>query len=642
MPKLEQERGEYKGQTTNKGIQQRLVDKLFRYWEGHGAPKVVREQLLDLLQQQHGGISGFYRRLRYEFPDFEQQTGISHELLIHREQANMVPSYHEVVSVVGKLFSGSNQVGRALRALRQSQARIAWTESKTAQLTEQRGLEPPLVSLLITLEVYLAEHMGCHFSGATLQEHFGATTPFRVSQLNTNRLITGRTIEWDAIAAVAEQVLAPDQYEAVQEGWEQTMAADAARPSFAKEFFRCKNARGIAMRDLADALGIRAPEERGKGCKPDRVQRYRRSSGIRHAVVEGSGFFDQVSIRALIALVAEDERDDLETLFRDERRRFYQRSGSTLTGDRLELTIARELNGTTPEQIAEEHLSNKRHTASDTRSLAQRIRRIEWGYVREDQLHPGELESLHYAIDTIGSRRSAEAIARRPQKGVELLSSAEFTTIPEAVKTLFQAGGGLVPLHRLLRDSTNDPRYRLGTNRLRGMRHSTCCPPLPILEHMLHTMGVELSEDVRRDWYAQFPPSLLQRKQFPLTRPLSRLLVTLIHAHHVDLPEFCEERLPGISESTVRRTINLIQKGEKTDWRYVAQILTAAEVGEDSILWRLAELLAEGKSARAAVRALRRRLAKEKLDLHPANLPGLTWREIGVKPPVHSPPSSPA
>ncbi|MBI3618478.1 hypothetical protein HY213_00405 [Candidatus Peregrinibacteria bacterium] len=599
-----------------------ILARVLAFWRKQGIVREIREQLLELLQEEHGGLGGFYQRLMYEVgPErFTAFSGIDLQKLSHHKARATVPPYLTVQSIVQKLFGGRNR-DDALHATRLHQGQNAWSNEKRQQLRE-RTLEETLADFLIALEIHVAEEHGKILAGPLLWKKLG------MNQQAANDLMNGKLVPWDVVQHLAHSVLPEERRRALAVAWNDAWKTEQGRITFEKEFHHVRELRHIQLAELAYAQDIRDSKDRGKSHAIERKQNYRKSAAIRRSIREG-GFFDQACIRTQIGLVAGDEETEkrLLELFFLERERHYRRSGSDTSGIGLRLRISRECNGTTPIQVAEELC---RKHPSDASRLATRLARIEWGYIPEEETHRKEIAGMLRAIDAIGYQKLASARSRQRRPGVIPEHCLHAATVREAAALPAEGLRGFRHLSDRVRENASDVRWMLGPGRLRRIASGEDCPPLPLVRTMLEACGTSLSEEVMADWFVHFPLHLQSRRRLPLTKPLPRLLLTLIHAHAITIGDFCRERIPDMHQATALQTIQRLERGERPHWHYLSQILTAAEESPRSLAWNLAQALYENNDDVAkALKHVRLLLRKQHLNVHPFHLPGLTPEELG-------------
>lgn len=609
---------------------------LLQYFESQEVDEAVREQLLDLYQQHRGGgLWGFLRKLGIEHADFEKQTGIAHSRIIQAESRNRLLSYAELHDAVHALYPAKENKHTSRRNRRFAEARTAWSVSKGAQLRE-RTLEEPLIDFLVALEVHCKEQWGDHLSGVTLTEHCGMHTQFRMPDLLINEIITGELPSWQRITRLAATVLPADRMNDVRDAWLECEGESAKRITLQQAFNHIRTARGITVKDLAEAHGIQSPEQRGKTLKTDnRKQKYRWDREV-HNPMDKGGFFAQTSARGTVGCIArtQEEWNALRQLFEEGRRRFYRRSGSELRGEILEMRIAQEWNGVSAEQMHQE-FNKERKRAQQSVPPLDRIKRVAWGYVAPES---GELCCYRNLIEKLGQTRESTVVSRLRVDDDPLENFEDVSSVTEMISKLAESAKGFKRFDERVNDHAGDVRaLHVRSNRLSRIAKGLELPALPLLEHIASSFNVDMPDAVRRDWFARYPAELQTRTRAPLSKPLPRMLTTLIYAGHLSINDFLAERLPGVT--TVPYTVNGLENKERIAWKNVSQILSARDVASDSPQWKFAEaLFGNGGDVAKALRAVRGDLRDADQDVHPMNLPGMTPEELGIIP---SPASKP-
>ena len=611
-------------------VRRENIATLVASWSKHHISQDVCDQLLDIFQEHYGGIHGLYRRLQFECGSkrFEQKTGLSSGSLSRRTKSHTVPSYHEVHTIIQTLFAGSTV--KTLRDRRTLQAQHVWREEKQSQLTE-RELEHPLTQFLIALEIFCAEKYTSVLSGPTLTNRLPKT--LQLTSYAARSLINGQLIPWEKVEHLAKKVLQKEEYATVKEAWLEAWDTEQQRTTFESLFRKTMKEYGVHMRDISYALNILDSQDRGTARKKDvdRKLPFRESANLSH-VLSGGSFYDQATARAMVAALTEDEneQDALHEAFRDERRRFYRRSGSDLQGERLEMTIDREWNGVTPECLAETVLRAQPQSSEDMPTLAKRIRRIEWGTARADEVKKGEVSMLREKTWQAGEdpvqriparQRRADAVPRH-------LLDVHFSSIADAIGMLRKGTGSYDKISEIIRAHTSDPQLFVGTTNLPRIEKTGFVPPWPVLQSLCDACGLTKIEGMRRNWHELFPEQLWTRDRLPLARPLPRLLTTLVYRTEPSLNRFSQER--GVPYGQVRHTIAVLENGGWPDWSpNVINILSAADIKRSSVEWRLAQYLYENDDdVSGAVSMLSRQLKREGKDIHPVHLPGITLSEL--------------
>ena len=178
----------------------------------------------------------------------------------------------------------------------------------------------------------------------------------------------------------------------------------------------------------------------------------------------------------------------------------------------------------------------------------------------------------------------------------------------------------------------NDRQW-LRSNLITRMAEGKFVPALPPLRVMAKsTIDVLLTQDVVRDWHAQFPHQLKKGAMDigTFTQPLPRVLCTLLATKEASAIRFFEDRVPGIVPTQGTKMLRDLEEGKPIEWKYIHKILLATGVLPGQIPYRLAKALHDcGTGGTDAVLAeLVPVLQQQNLDIHPVNLPGLTLEEL--------------
>ncbi|MBI3618477.1 hypothetical protein HY213_00400 [Candidatus Peregrinibacteria bacterium] len=599
---------------------------ILRFWEKQGIVSGIREQLLELLEEDRGGgFEGFYRKICIEcgVDAFERAAGINIGTLWGREQGEVVPALAEVVRIVRELYAGNGAEQEKKHRLRLEQGTRIWTREKTARYT-QRTLEQPLQRLLIGAERQMGS-AGETLNGKTMSRWFD------LQSKTANGILNGDILPWDAIESIARRVIPAKELGAFYTAWRTLVVQDKKRQSFTTAWERARDEHGWNNQELAYCLNITPPEQRTEGYKKTRKEGFRPSSVIRK-MMQANGLSTLAPPRALVDLVCDDDREltaQLRALFHADRERHYLRGGEGAKGKGLILRIAREFNGVSPGQLA----SSLRADAADATLLREQIIETERGNVETRFLSETIMQTLLRLTEDLGQKRSEKALNRRRRKGELPIHCQRGTTVAQTVLLLREGMGNYDFLTEAIQRKTGDRSRSMSAPMLRRIAEERACPPLPMLKSLLESCGAEITPETERDWYARFPETLLKEGFGHIgqsRRPLCRLLLTLIHAQEISAKAFSASRFPELYHGTLAKLLRGIEDGIHPAWVQVETVLTAAEVMPGSIPWKLAELLyGNHDDIQAALSQLRPQLARQGLRVEPASLPGLTWKELG-------------
>lgn len=598
------------------------MTRVLDYWEQHGIAFGIRNQLLQLLEKKHGGgTMGFYRKLAYEIgPDvFDTTTELTPTILSHRKIISTVPPYLEVFSTVQQLYRGRGKNQTALRNLRASEGKDAWISEKEAQL-QKRELEECYRDLLINLEVYMAEQRGHLLTTDNVRKEMGKG--HNLPAETARNLLNGVWMPWDSVRDTVHLVVPDAERASIQREWDALWEREQSRVTFADTWHRHREMQNISGVDLIYAAGITDSHVRGTNAIDlgDRVGGFHAYEVIRHVIEEGR-VNDQISARALVALVTEskEEAEALKKQYYANKKRFHTRSGHLARGERLDLRIWRHYNGVSQDALARYMLPDANE--QEILTYRSRLSNIETHVIPDDALEPGELKKIRAAITSIGDQTVCDALSRRRWQSIPTHCTA-FRSVSDVITLLAEAHRGKSNLIDALRQNgaswSNKYLSKVGAG--------SVCPDFPKIKKIITTFDLEVPEAVERDWYVRYADQLSTQ----YARALPRLLMTLIHYHEPSVRDFQRERCSDVSDSAHVQVISGLEAGQWPAWHpRVTRILSAAEITRDSVIWRFAEhLYHHDDHIEKALESVAAQMKREQKDLHPIHLPGITLAEL--------------
>lgn len=629
--------------------------RLLAFWKEQGISTGVREQLLDLLtcprllalgegspdllaaiqhirtQADHvlgtKDLNGFYHRVGYERGHTLAEKNVPHlyNTIWQREKTGTVPDCLEVVRLVDTLYAGRAKEMRGLHALRRAQGEALWVEAKRNQYHE-RTLEPPLATFLVEMERRLATEHGVTLTSQALREQCG------FGHLHAERLIQCELIEGKVIEHLAKAWMPPRPCKAFLEQWNHAYAQEQGRVSFGFLANQAMDEQGYTTSEVAKLLNVRPPEERGTAKKKTRrSQRYRPDNEVR-AIMYQNRMSGQVSVEALIQVLARDDThaEELRRAYAVERERHFLRSGHWLKGEGLKMRVLRELANVPTQELArnflpEEHLDDP----SIIRATSVELQRLERGEGKHHRIEHAEVLPV---LTGIASERGEEALARVNQLDAMDEALKRFTTVQEMAGNLITAMRGAKFVSEAMRNIARNNAEWLRADLVTKMAAGDFVSGLPSLRTMAKgTIDAVLPPEVIRDWHERFPEQLCDEAMHfgTVRRVLPRVLCTMIASKEETPMEFFRKRVPNIVPTIGTKQLRELEEGEIGAWPFLHRCLLAAGVQPGSVPYRLVRGLHEHKGdLQTVLSALVSALQREKREIHPINLPGLRVKEL--------------
>ena len=612
-------------QTGDYWSERNMFTRVLECWSAYGVADDVREQLLDLLQQKHGStFSAFYQRIMHEVgPErFDAALELSDvcRTLKRREYKGVLPAFQEVRDVISTLFRGRKKQMRALRNTRMTQAKDAWRDAKEQQLRD-RTLEEPLVTFLSRLEMWLAEYGGKTMSQESLYDCCNTVSTMMV--VVAENLTNGVFVPWKDVKDMARIVCTAEERKTMKQQWDAAWEAETKRPTCEKAFEQALLESGLQKRDLVYALDIRSMLQSEGSCDSAEYA----CATIKRIIREG-GVSKYGGLRSLVALVTDDphRREELWDAYRRERERSFMRAGSCIEIDN-NVRILREYNGVAIDDLVDALHDNDLFLDRSNGRLRSYLCDIEYGRIAA--VPKKDIRSIGRVIEKLGKEKEDAALERKPCNGEVLFHCRTFDTVHDAARLLSESHGSAYALSQFVHDEASDPRLHLSPTHLKEVAQGRRYPALPVVQHMIECNNVEMNEDVRREWFCVFPEQLWTRPRRPLSRPLPRLLMTLLHSQYVHSTHFLEEQFCDGDQKFILRPIYSLEDGEWPTWESVSRILSALGLQQNSATWQLAYYLYwNDDDVKGAIKHVKLRLEREKKDIHPIHVPGITAEEL--------------
>lgn len=631
--------------------------KLLHFWEKQGISSGIREQLLDLLTvpellETHPESADVLDAMRHMRSEAELVLGIDHmtafyhrigydvghdsvEAKFHgfyntawqRERTGTVPDYRALLELVHTMYAGRGDAKTRMRTLRLQQAEVVWEGVKRKQYLD-RTLEPVLADMLIAMERHIATTQDATLTAETLRDTFG------FGPMHSQHLIQCELIEPEAMSqAMAACVPAKDRKE-MQTAWADAFEAEQQRGSFRRLCQEAMAERGYTAADVANILGVQAPEDRGK--EPvEREYRYRPDSEVRGVLLHNQ-VSRQIAVEAMVQVVARDaaHADTLRQAYIYDRTRFFQRTGARLSGDGLRMRIARELANISMAELALQFLPKKDHgNVAVVRAKDLELQRLERNEGKAHTITHGKVDRI---LQGIASKRAQEAMDRAARYGEispETLSSDGVQSFAQQLIAALKTGAG--GISDAMRDMSRKDDEWLRSDLITAMAEGTFVPTLPQLRLMAKsTADAALPQEVLADWHARFPQALSGGVMLfgTVTKPLPRVLCTLIAMRESNPITFFKDRVPGVVPTVGTKHLRSLEAEESVDWKYIHKYLLACGLQPGQTSYRLAKLLHEnGGNTSAAIRELMPALAKARLQPSALTLPGLLPEELEQK-----------
>lgn len=627
--------------------------RLLAHWKRKGISTGVREQLLDLLtapellelddacadllsavehvRSQSLDVLGprqmhaFYQRVGYDcgHATVERSFPSLYNTVWQRESTGVVPSCLEVVSLIDTVYAGRGVEMRRMHALRRAQGEAIWRGVKKNQYLE-RTIEEPLAEFLVTVEKDLATSHGLTLTAETLREQYG------FGHLHAGKLIQNELIEVQSIRGPAKNMMSKNILGAFFRQWNAAYTAERRRKSFGALASIAMDERGYTAADVAKLLNVQAPEQRGKAAPEKRSQRYRSDGEVR-SVLFHNHVSRQISVEALVRVLARDETHagELRDAYVRERERHFRRTGAALSGRGLTMRIMRELANVEMKELALRFLPpGAQKNPAAVREKDLELQRLERAEGKNHRITYGHVFRI---LERLAADHEREAMERIDTLDTVPESLKSFSTVQQMAANLIAAMKGATFVSDAMRNIATDDSLWLRSDLITKMAQGTFVGALPPLRVM--TKGVldaALPEEVVRDWHTRFPEELQKGvMEFGMfTRPLPRVLCTLIATKDADPMRFFERRVPGMVPTSGTRYLRDLERDDPVEWKYIHKILLAAGLQPSAIAYRLAKGLHDGGSVPTVVATLIPELVQQKQEVHPVSLPGLTLQDL--------------
>ncbi len=612
--------------------------KVLRDWRENGISAGIREQCLQLLEPGED-LYSFWMRIGYDLghEDIEKKMPWFYNKAWGHRKAGVIMDYLQFRRIVNFLYPKPQ--GRSTSALEDAVRRekrieegdTVWTSAKSKQYAD-REIEVPFAEFLIALEKDCAVHFHGTMTAARLHTEYGFTLEAG------NSIISGRLIDWEIVAGLAEELFPREKVRELASEWKRAMTVEGQRRSFRVVCLEAMQTSGLNSGDIGRLLDIRPPEERIEGYVVHRHHRYRPDANVRNVLLD-SASTTLVPVQALLRLVSKDEQQEasLQDVYAQERERHYRRSGAGLSGAGLEMRIGRERAGLEMRDLARHFLPQKSPGAKvrkkdlDLQALERGERSNTWEYT-----YPQVME----VIEAVAGQKAAKAWERLQHIDDIPLELLEWATVQDMARSLIRAHKSSRKVREMMEEQAPNQAMWLREDLIRDIAEGTYLPKLPALRHLAVTAGMKdaLPEEVLRDWHERYPAYLASRKQHRITNPLGRVLTTLIDCkearHHKD---FLDERYLGPTPTHASQDLFKVQfRNFQPSPEFVEGILRAAGVTKDRPVWAAATTLQETGDLHAALNTAVKRLCDRDQEIHPMNCPGFTLEEFASTPAVRS------
>ncbi len=536
----------------------------------------------------------------------EEASGISSGGMWQREATGVLPEFSEMTGMHRKLRLEPQELDLA---------RTSWTNDRSRQLIG-RDVPAALADFLTRLESHglptftaaaIRNAVGCNFEQATL-------------------LQAGQMVPFDAIAPVVTKLYEDEDLQSFVESWEMQYAEEQAAERFGPAFMRIRDQIGVTNRQLAIAMDIRAPEDRGekkKKKKPERKEPFRPSHLIRETL-ETTANSKSAPAGVLVGLVSHaasvhedditDPTDELRGAFNTQRSTSLRRSGASIHSSPLRL--ARDYWGIDREELAE-----ALHMSTDD---------IE-AYEKSDDLLPPRVLN---ALEKLGEGKLEPA----QKRWIELIQPPEPTTVQNLFIHLQRKAGSFEALESLLSTNKHESKRGASGPGLAGMAGGTVVPPWPMIKRFCAQSGLlefpneeakpakgedhNTHEKLWRDWSVKYADALHDNGK---TAVLARSLHHLYGEHAESLRDF----LPNMTVSypTQTRIMQRLETEDTVDWMQIGRTLDAAGLSIKSAQYVFIRALHESGSIQAALEHARNAVRSEKAFEHETYRFGLTTKE---------------
>lgn len=628
--------------------------RLLAHWEKNNISVGVREQLLDLLAHPElielhesctdllsavqyireqslrllgvSDMNAFYNHIGYDYghAQVEKRFPGFYNSIWQREKVGTVPDCLEVVQFVDTLYAGRSSKRREMHSLRRAQGEAVWSAVRKEQY-RGRGIEEPLAEFLVLLEHHLATDHGVTFTAQAMRDEYGFGT------LHAEKLTQSEWIEGEHVHALARSWMDRRTCSAFLHAWNEAYTIEQKRESFGRLASAAMDERGYTAADVAKLLNVLAPEERGKEAPKQRKQRYRPDSEVR-GVLFHSRVSRQIAVEALLQVIARDDAhvDALRAAYFRERERFFRRTGASLKGDGRRMSIMRELANVDMNELARYFLpGNAQKDALAVREKNLELQKLERGEGKKHHITYARVFSI---LEKLAAERGEEALARVDALDEMDKSFTQFSTVQQMARNLIAGMKGAHAVSDAMREVARNDSEWLRYDLILHMAEGKFVSALPLLRTMAKgTLDSPLPEEVVRDWYERFPEEL-QRGTMTfgkVTRALPRVLCTLIATKEASPIRFFENRVPGVVPTHGTKHLRDLEKGKRIDWKWIHRYLLAMGLLPAHPSYRLAQgLYEQDGNVDKVLSDLTPILRKQKQDVHPLHLPGLTMAEL--------------
>lgn len=607
-------------------------------WRNKGIAEGIREQCLELLEN-NATLNSFYRRMGFDLGREEVErripsiwSTIDQRTRRPEGMPPTVPSYLEVLRHIDVLYprktshAGPDMVANERRRRRLLQAEDIWSREQTSTLLARR-LEEPLVRVLVALERDLASRQRTTLTAKVLTEHCGLT-PKQAYRLQQCELLP-----WEVIEPVIRDLFRKgSDLQTLRVAWEQAWREERERPSFSRACAESIKGSGLHMGDIARLLDVKPPEDRSKGYKaPKRSQRYRPDNLVRGVIHENANCA-QVPVAALIAVVAQNDADRaaLTSAYEGERKRYYRRTGSWLSGEGLDVRILRELagEGTTMRGVVE-RLLPARSSKAQIREECKKFLRLE--HQQQKSRDTATFGDMRQVLQRITDEKVSAALERLAHWKNIAKAPIAAQTIQEMTSSFVRIMKGANHVSAVMRENAPEDSLCIPDTLIGAMMRGEYVPPLPVLGHMADSVAKQrLPEEVENDWYDSFPRYLRDRPRLPMRHPLARVLTTMIARIEARCQRrFFETRYVAGTPSVPSKALYQLQRNSVLPRRKeVEATVIAAGYEKESIPHALALGLLEHQTIPQTLRSLRALLASSGEEMSPRVLIGLTSDEL--------------
>lgn len=536
----------------------------------------------------------------------EEASGVQSGGIWQREATGVIPDFAEMSGMHKKLKLEQPEL---------ELARNSWMNDRSTQLI-WRDVPAALSDFLTRLEA----HGLLSFTAASIRSAVGCN--YEQAAL----LQAGQMVPFDVIQKAAEKLYHGEDLLSFAEAWEMQHADDKELPRFGPTFMRIRDQMKVTNRQLAIAMDIRAPEDRGeqkRKKKPQRSEAFRPSHLIRETL-ETAGSSKLAPAGVLVGLLSQaaseseegfaDPTEELRTTFTDHRSRGLKRSGASMHSNPLRL--ARDYWGIERDELA-----------AALKMTPEEILAFE----KSDDLLPPRILN---ALEKLGEGKLAPA----KQRWIELIQAPEPTTVQNLLIHLQRKAGSFEALESLLSTNKHESKRGVSGPGLAAMANGTVVPPWPMLKRMCAQSGLiefpseetkppkgeELNthEKLRRDWCVKYADALHDNGK---TAVLARALHHLYGQQAESLRDF----IPNMSVSypTQTRIMQRLEAEDTVDWMQIGRTLDAAGLHLKSAQYVFIRALHESGSIQTALEHARNAVRSEKAFEGETYRFGLTTKE---------------